>query len=94
VASSLASAKLLLNESARKILRKVDNSSKRDVGLALTRFAENPLDPHLRFKKYKDVDNLYTIRATYSLRIYMADDGDMLMQLVHIGNHDYIKRIK
>jgi hypothetical protein len=94
VTPSLASAKLLLNESAKKILKKVDNSSRRDVELALARFAENPLDSRLRFEKYKNMDNLYTIRATYNLRIYMADDGGMQMQLVHIGNHDYIKRLK
>jgi hypothetical protein len=94
VAPSLASAKLLLNESGKKILRKVDHSSRPDVELALTRFVENPLDPRLRFEKYRGMDNLYTIRASYSLRIYMADDGGMMMQLVHVGNHDYIKRIK
>jgi len=91
---NLRDAKLLMSEVSRKALRKVDNSQRRHVEQALIRFAENPLDPNLHFERYRGFGNLYSIRATLSLRIFLADDGDMQMQIVHIGNHDYVKRIR
>lgn len=92
--SNLASASLLLNEGAKKVLKKVDKSVQDDVETALLLFQENPLNPKLRFEKYKNLRNLYTIRANYSLRIYMADCGGMKMQIIHIGNHDFAKRVR
>jgi len=83
-----------MSEASKKVLKKVDHSQRPDVEQALMRFVENPVDHRLRFEKYKGMDNLYSIRANYRLRIYLADDGDMQMQIVHIGNHDFAKRIK
>lgn len=92
MATSLASAKLLLSEAAKRILRKVDPSQRKAIQEALRRFQQDPLDSRLRFEKYVGFENLYTIRATYGLRVYMIDEGDMMMQIVHIGNHDFAKR--
>lgn len=90
----MAAARLLMSEASKKVLRKVEPSLREDVEQALKRFVVDPMDTKLRFEKYKGFDNLYTIRANYSLRIYMADDGGMAMQIVHVGNHDYVRRIK
>lgn len=91
---NLAAAKLLLSQVSKKALRKIDESQRPDIELALVRFVENLLDPRLRFEKYKGFENLYSIRANYHLRIYLADDGDMQMQIVHVGNHDFVKRMR
>ena len=89
---SLGAAKLLLDASLKKAVAKVDRSDRQDVSRALGIFAEDPLDPRLRFEKYVGVKNVYTIRANYNLRIFMTDIGSMVMRVIHIGNHDFIRR--
>ena len=76
--TNLTAAKLLMSEASKKALRKIDHSMRSDVEQALKRFVVNPMDPRLRFEKYKGLENVYTIRANFSLRIYMADDGGMI----------------
>ena len=89
---SLRAAKLLLDANLKKVIAKVDHVNRQDVGQALRIFSQDPLDPRLKFEKYTGVKNLYTIRANYTLRIYMTNTGSMAMRVIHIGNHDFVKR--
>lgn len=91
---NLASASLLLNAGTQRVLKKVDGSARKDVEHALLLFRNNPVEPKLRFERLKGFANLYTIRANLSLRIYMADSGEMKMQIIHIGNHDFAKKVR
>ena len=94
MSANLASAKLLLNSSAKKVLQKVDSSERKRVQKALEIFTRDPLDVKIRFERYTNQANLYSIRATHSLRIFMVDTGRMEMQIVHVGNHDFVKKIR
>lgn len=92
---NLGHAKIIINDATKKILRRdVDGSIKRAVDKAIRLFADNPLHPSLNFEKYNSLENTYSIRATLHVRIYLTEiDDKMTMQIVKIGNHDYLRRL-
>ncbi|ASC06046.1 hypothetical protein NBRC3279_2148 [Acetobacter pasteurianus NBRC 3279] len=87
----LSKAKIDFNDDTRAVLKSVDGSSRGRVKKALEQFSSNPLYPALRFEKLTNKP-LYTIRASYNLRIYMVHNGDNTMTIVEISNHDVSKR--
>lgn len=76
------------NEVTIKTLRKIDGSIRKNVERALLKFAKNPLHPSLNFEKITGLSNLYSIRASISIRIYMASYEGYSLTIVHVGNHD------
>jgi plasmid maintenance system killer protein len=93
-AKNLAAAKLLRSEQSIKALKKVDNSQRDAVAQCLATFRVNPCDRSLNFEKHKGFKNLYSIRVNIHLRIYLANTGGMLMQILEVGNHDLSKKFR
>ncbi|MFT9067601.1 MAG: hypothetical protein ABF420_06110 [Acetobacter syzygii] len=87
----LSLAKIDANSITKKTLKKVDGSIKKIVGQALMQFAKDPLYPSLNFEKITNTSILYSIRASSSIRIYLANYTGYLCTIVHIGNHDIPK---
>lgn len=94
VKRNLPAAKLSNDSVTLKSLKRIDPSLRGDVQEALVRFAINPLDPKLNFEAAKGRIGLYSIRANYYLRIYFFSLQNDLYQIIHIGNHDFYKRLK
>ena len=88
------SAKILVTLSTKRLLAKVAESQRDGIRDCLMKFAANPLDPSLKFKRLKSKAPIYSIRVDFHLRVYLEDTGNLLLEIIHIGNHDFLRRVK
>ena len=70
----------------------LNENAKKQIKNKLELLAENPLHPSLRTKRIQGTTDLFESSANMDIRIIWYYEGEKMIILVDVGNHDILKQ--
>ena len=67
-------------------------NEKKQIKSKLVLLAENPLHPSLRTKRIQGINGLFECSVNMSIRIIWYYEGDQIILLADVGQHDILKQ--
>lgn len=76
----------------QKQFKKLTSQEKKQLKSKLELLSENPSQPSLRTKRIQGTTDLFECSVNMDIRIIWYYEGDKMIILIDVGNHDILKQ--